>query len=607
MSAQPSVRAGQIERVEPPNWWVGMKNPVPLQLLVYGNNIGAAEVRSLDAGVDVLSVYRPENSNFLFVELDIAENAQPGTYRLEFTIGRRRVIHNYELWERRPGSAERQGFGPADVIYLIMSDRFVNGDPTNDSHPATIERVNRNNPDGRHGGDIQGIINSLDYIQSLGATVIWPTPLTLDNQATFSYHSYATADYFLIDPRFGTNELYREMVRQAHARGMKVIKDIVPNHHGTAHWWFNDLPMSDWINRPSQEFRRTSHQMATQSDPHRSQYDLNALIHGWFDRSMADMNMHNPMVVTYLAQMAVWWIEFANLDGLRVDTYPYNYKHGIAEWTRRIMYEYPNLNIVAEAWFGNPAMTAFWQAGANEGRCGFNSFAPSGMDFPLKDAMIQAKREQDWTGWLTGMLRVYNVLAQDFLYANPFMMVIFAENHDVHRLLHQLGGDVYKLKRIYTMLATLRGIPQIYQGTELLMVSEALGHGQERMMMPGGHPDDTINAMTEAGRTPEQNRMFNYVSTLFNWRRTSSAVHNGRMMQFVPDRNVFVYFRFNDEELVMTIVNNTTEDREIDPTRFAEILSLYQPIGTDIKTGETITLDNYVIPARKSAIIVFPK
>jgi glycosidase len=606
MFAQPSVRAGVIERIEPPNWWIGMKNPVPLQLLVYGNNIGSAEVRSLDAGVEILEVIRTENPNYLFIDLAIADDAKAGTYRLEFTINRRRTVHNYELLERRPGSALRRSFGPEDVVYLIMSDRFANGDPSNDSHPAMAEKADRSNPNGRHGGDIQGIINHLDYIKELGATVIWPTPLTVDNQPRFSYHGYACGDYYLIDPRYGTNELYRKMVAEAHARGMKVIKDIVPNHSGTAHWWFNDLPMKDWINQ-FPEFTRTSGQMAAQSDPHASQYDLNALIDGWFDRSMPDMNLRNPLVLTYLAQMAVWWVEFAGLDGIRVDTYPYSDKHGIAEWTRRIMVEYPNFNIAAEAWFGNAPMTAYWQANANNAD-GYNSFAPTVMDFPLLDNMVMATREQDATGWLTGMLRVYNSIAQDFVYKNPFMTMIFAENHDVHRLTWQLGGDIDKVKRVYTMLATMRGIPQIYQGTELLMQNtEHRGHGHERMGIPGGWPGDPVNAFTDAGRTPEQRDMFNFTKTIFNWRKTSSAVHNGRMMQFVPDRNVYVYFRYNDEECVMTIINNTSEDRKINANRFAEILNLYSSNGVNIINGENVNLDDYTIPARKSAIIVFRK
>ncbi len=547
-----------------------------------------------------------ENPNYLFINLQIAHNAKAGVYRLEFTIGKKKTIYNYELKQRQPNSAERKGFGAQDVIYLIVPDRFANGDPNNDSHPEMIEKANRSKPGGRHGGDIQGLINNLDYINELGATTIWCTPLTADNEAQHSYHGYACSDYYKIDPRFGTNDLFKQLVDNAHAKGLKVIKDMVPNHCGAEHWWMQDLPSKDWVNQ-FPKYTQSSFQMATQSDPYASQFDLRACVNGWFAQSMPDMNLRNPLVVNYLAQMAIWWIEFAGLDGLRVDTYPYSDKYGVAEWTRRIMDEFPNLSITIEAWFHNAPMTAYWQADAPN-KDGYNSHANVLMDFYFNDKIIEAINEQDSMGWGRGLLKLHEVLAQDFVYKDPFSMLIFAENHDMRRLTWRYGGDKEKVKRAYAILATMRGIPQIYQGTELLMQNkERQGDVHERLDMVGGWAGDPVNTFTNEGRTDDQRDVFNYIKTIYNWRRNSSAVHSGKLMQFIPVNDLYVYFRYDNSELVMTIVNNTSKEQKIDKARFAEILGLYSPVGKDIVSDAEVTLDDYSIADGKAAIVVFKK
>ncbi|MDR0619946.1 MAG: glycoside hydrolase family 13 protein, partial [Bacteroidales bacterium] len=583
-----------IIRVEPPSWWTGMKTP--LQLMVYAADIGNATVKSESDKLKINSVHKAESENYLFIDISIDQSTPEGKYRLTFTGKNGKARHcDYQINARRGNSAERKGFSTADVIYCLVPDRFANGDPSNDN-AATLgsvkiaEKADRRDPAMRHGGDIQGITNNLNYIKELGATVIWPTPLTLDNEKAASYHGYACADYYAIDPRFGTNELYRSMVKEAHEKGLKVIMDMVPNHCGTAHWWMNDLPFSDWVNMfPS--FTRSTFQVVAQSDPHNSQYDKDACLNGWFDYTMPDMNLRNKFVVQYLLQMAVWWIEYADLDGLRVDTYPYSDKYGISIWTKGITDEYPNINITGETWFHFTSLISYWEKDAAN-RDGYNSYLPCPMDFPLQENLLLGIMEDGKTVWGKGLIRIYEVLSQDFIYKNPYDFLILAENHDVRRLAWQLKGSVEKQKMIYTLLATMRGIPQIYQGSELFMQNkEKQGDIHERLDMVGGWKEDTRNAFTEKGRTELENDLFNYIKNIYSWRSTSDAVHNGKMIQFVPeDNNFYVYFRYTGKECVMTVINNLTEQRDIDWAKYAEVLDMFPAsTGKDIVSGKTVT------------------
>ena len=596
-----TLRAEMIDRVEPPCWWVGMETD--LQLMIHGDKLSGATV-TVDAAVKGLSIGKvisADNPNYLFVEVKIGNRLEPGTYTFNvMTPDGRQADFQYELGKRREGSAKRGSFGPADAVYLLMPDRFANGDKTNDSSPEAVEKADPKNLGGRHGGDIQGIIDHLDDLVSLGVTTIWPTPLTFDNEKTYSYHGYACADYYRIDPRYGTNELYRTFVEKAHNKGLKVIMDMVPNHCGTAHWWMKDLPSVNWINYPENLQRggdrlvRTNAAMTTHSDPHAAEIDKESCVKGWFDVTMPDMNLADPLVRQYLAQMAVWWVEYADLDGLRVDTYPYSDKKGIAAWTKAILKEYKNLNIVGEVWFGDVASCAYWE-GVRQ-KDGYNSQLPSVMDFPLMFKVLSALTKQG-SSWEPSMVWVYNSLALDRLYDDPSDILIFVGNHDTARLAHELEGDPEKIKMAYALLATMRGVPQLYYGDEygLQSADGTTGHSQERVDMPWGE------------FTREQVALRKYVADLFTWRKSSKAVAEGDYIHFRPDAaNVYVYFRTVKGESVMTILNAGEEDYTVDWPHFSEITAKFAQKGKNVMTGERFRVgEKYVVEPGTAAIIEF--
>ncbi len=596
-----TLRAEKIDRVEPPCWWIGMETD--LQLMIHGDRIAGSTV-SVDATVKGLSVGKvvsTDNPNYLFVEVKIGNRLEPGSYTFNLvTPDGRQFDFDYILYKRREGSARRESFGPSDAVYLLMPDRFANGDKKNDSSPEAAEKANPKNLGGRHGGDIQGIIDHLDDLVSLGVTTIWSTPLTFDNEKTYSYHGYACADYYRIDPRYGTNELYCEFVEKAHNKGLKVIMDMVPNHCGTAHWWMKDLPSSTWINYPENLKRggdkliRTNAAMSTHSDPHAAEVDKESCVKGWFDTTMPDMNLADPLVRHYLEQMAVWWVEYADLDGLRVDTFPYSDKAGIAAWTKAIRNEYKRLNIVGEVWFGDVASCAYWE-GVKQ-KDGYNSHLPSVMDFPLMFATLSALNDEG-TSWEPSMLRIYNSLALDRLYDDPSDILVFIGNHDTARLAHELGGDPGKIKMAYTLLATMRGVPQLYYGDEygLQSADGTVGHSQERVDMPWGQ------------FTREQIVLRKYVSDLFTWRKSSKAVAQGNFIHFRPDAaNVYVYFRTVKGESVMTILNGGKEDYVVDWPHFSEITANFAKKGKNIMTGERFRLgDKLVVAPGESMVLEF--
>ena len=596
-----ALRAETLDRIEPPCWWVGMETG--LQLMLHGNNIAEANV-SVDAAVKGLSIgklTRTDNPNYLFVEVKVSSRLAPGTYTFNLiTPDGRQFDFDYTFARRRTGSAKRESFGPADAVYLLMPDRFANGDKTNDTVKDAVEKADPKNLGGRHGGDIQGIIDHLDELVSLGATTIWPTPLTFDNEKSYSYHGYACADYYRIDPRYGSNELYRTFVEKAHNKGLKVIMDMVPNHCGTAHWWMKDLPSRTWINYPEnlentgEKFLRTNAAMSTQSDPYAAKVDKESCVRGWFDTTMPDMNLSDPLVQHYLLQMAVWWVEWADLDGIRVDTFPYSDKQAIAAWTQGIRDEYRNINIVGECWFGDVASCAYWEG--RKQADGYNSHLTSVMDFPLTFATLSALTDEG-TSWEPSMLRIYNSLSLDRLYEDPSDILIFLGNHDTPRLAHELGKDADKMKMAYALLATMRGTPQLYYGDEYGLTSAdgTVGHSQERVDMPW-------NKFTR-----KQVALRKYVADLFTWRKTSKAVTQGDLVHFRPDgRNVYVYFRTVKGECVMTIINAGKEDYTVDWDHFSEITAKFAQKGKNIITGERVKVDQkYVVEAQSAAILEF--
>lgn len=593
--------AGEVTRVEPLSWWTGMNTP--LQLLIGGENISEYTL-SIEGGkgVSVKAIHDADNPNFIFADVEIADNATPGTYYLVFTHGDKQFKYAYNIEQRREGSAERTSFTTADVIYLLMPDRFANGDPSNDSTECTTEKAARDEFFGRHGGDLQGMIDHLDYIASLGATTIWPTPLLLDNEPRETYHGYACADYYHIDPRFGSNELYREFVAKAHEKDLKVIMDVVTNHCGVAHWWMTDMPFEDWVH-VFPEYTGTNVCFSTNMDPNASNYDLNLQESGWFVPSMPDMNLNNPFVLQYFKQWAVWWIEYANLDGFRVDTYPYNEKEPMSEWCASVRAEYPSINIVGECWTSSIPQLAYWQ-GDNANRDGFNSNLPAVMDFPLQEAICHAL-SCDNPGWGQGMTRVYDCLSHDFVYHDLSNMMIFAGNHDMNRIGDTIGKNPKRAKLAMTLMATMRGIPQIFYGDEMMFCSKDLsqGHGGLRVDFPGGWQEDKVNLFSSEGRTGLHKELFDYSQRLLQWRKDKEVIHNGQTMHFMTRDNTYAYFRYNDEEAVFVYINNSGETKRIPWSNYAEIAASMHD-GVDVLSGEPTTVSDATEVGAHEALVV---
>ncbi len=587
------------ERVEPPFWWADMYHS-ELQVMVHGENIGQTRASIDYPGVKIKEVVSVESPNYLFLYLDI-ENAQSGTFDINFmNDGRLLYRYSYELRQREEGARDHQGFDASDAIYLLMPDRFANGNPDNDNMPGMHEGVDRSNPDARHGGDIQGIIDNLDHIADMGFTAVWINPVLENNQPRYSYHGYAITDFYNVDARLGGNEEYVRLVEEAERKGLKIIKDKVFNHCGDHHWWMDDLPSPDWLNQWP-EFTRTTYRMTTIMDPHFAKADYKRMMEGWFDTHMPDLNQNNRLLATYLIQNSVWWIEYAGIHGIRMDTQPYADKYFMADWGRYVMDEYPLFNIVGEAWVGVPALTSYFQGGRLQ-YDGYDSNIPSVFDFATYDAIGLGFNEEQ--GWGSGMMRLYNTIAQDYLYANPYNLTIFGDNHDTDRFLTRVGGDIEKLKMAIAYIFTMRGIPSVYSGTELLESAyEHDGHGKMRVDFPGGWPGDSVNAFTREGRTDEQNEMVDYISLLLNFRKNKEVVQFGWLKHFVPENNIYTYFRYNEEETVMVVLNNNEQEMPLLVGRFAEATQGFT-MAYDIISGQSFPLSGvWTLPANSAMIL----
>ena len=603
-AAKPKLK---VEHVEPLSWWVGMNTP--LQLMVNGEGVVAYDVAILPEGqgVEVTAIHKADSPNYLFVDVAIADDAKAGEYTLRFTSGRTKCDVKYMIEERREGSRERESFTNADFVYLIMPDRFANGDASNDNTKDTAEKADRTKPWLRHGGDLQGMIDHLDYIADLGATAIWSTPLLLDNENGASYHGYSCSDYYLIDPRFGTNELYKKYVDECHKRGLKVIMDIVPNHSSTTHWWYDDQPFKDWTHQWD-EYTQSNWTFSTNMDFNASAADLYQMESGWFDRSMADMNLDNPFLLNYFKQWAVWWVEYSDLDGFRVDTYPYNEKGPMSEWCKAVMAEYPNFNIVGEVWTSSIPQLAYWQGG-NYNKDGFNSNLKSIMDFPLHDALRAAMTESgNHAGWGQGMTRVYDVLSHDFVYHDLSNMMIMAANHDTDRISDVCEGDVRKMKIVHTLLCTMRGMPQMLYGDELMFRStdRSKGHPTLRVDFPGGWEGDSVNLFNREEQSGDQKELFDYTRHLMNWRKSKEVIHSGKTLHFIDRDNTYAFFRYNDTDVVFVYVNNSDSERIVPWSRYSEITSNLT-VGKDVITGEEVTMDRVVVAPQTALVIEFER
>lgn len=605
----------QIVRVEPPCWWTGMKTS--LQLLVQGPGISGydVEVQGME-GVSVAKVHKADNPDFIFVDVAIDKSAKEGEFDLVFTNGKDRFFYPYSLGTK--SGLPRESFSAADVIYLIVPDRFANGDPSNDSTEDTEEDASRQSPMGRHGGDIQGIIDHLDYISDLGATAIWMTPLLEDNARRGSYHGYACADYYNIDSRFGSNALYKEMVDAAHEKGIKVIMDIVTNHCGTEHWWMEDMPFKDWVHM-NDPYIGSNHMYSLALDPNASSADRKIMEEGWFSRGMPDMNLDNPFLLKYFQQWAIWWIEYSGLDGFRVDTYFYNEKVPMSFWCKAVTDEYPWFNIVGENWNANPDMVAYWQSG-HPNPDGFDSHLPSIMDFPMRDAVNNALApapEGERHRGQGDISVVYNTLARDFQYHDLGKMLLFWSNHDTPRLGDIVGKDYAKMKLAFAMLATMRGIPQMFYGDELMFAigTTRRDDGRLRMDFPGGWEGDSLDLFTEEGRVAARSNpeysgaadLHDYVRTLLNWRKDKEVIHSGKTMHFIPQDNTYAYFRYNDSDIVFVYINNSDADAKVTWSRFSEIAGGLGE-GRNVITGEPVTVtDDTTVPAGTALIVEYTR
>lgn len=585
-----------VERVEPPFWWTQMAEP-NLQLMLYGDDIADATV-SLDyLGVTLTGTEREQNSNYLFINLTITDGAKPGTLPIKLRTGDTQVTVEYTLKSRHAGSAERKGFDSSDVIYLITPDRFANGDTGNDRTADMLEGPDRDNPGGRHGGDIAGMQAHLDYIADMGFTQIWPNPLIENNQPKYSYHGYSATDYYRIDPRYGSNESFRAFVAAAKEKGIGVIQDMVPNHIGSGHWWLQDLPADDWLNGKGIEkggYEYTNHARTVHMDPYASHKDHQLFTDGWFTDSMPDPNQRNPRMATYLIQNAIWWVEYADLSGIRVDTYAYSDAAFLTEWSARMMREYPNLNIVGEEWTRQPALVAYWQAGTKN-RNGYVSHVPSMMDFPLHYGLRDGLEKSE--SWSTGLVTLYESLANDVLYPDPNNLVIFGGNHDTSRLYSQLDEDPGKFRMAVAYLATMRGIPQFYYGDEVLAKSpKQRDDGVVRSDFPGGWAGDKVNAFTGKNLSKEQRDAQSFVRTLFNWRKDKDVIHRGKLKHFAPIDGLYVYFRYDDNDTVMVAINKSDRPRELPLAHLAEMLG-GKSSAASVVSGKTQALQELVIDA----------
>jgi neopullulanase len=587
--------------VSPKNWWVGMQN-THLQIMLHKQNSAQQQWQlSPYSGVALTSINSTANPNYAFLNLTISPEAKPGTLVFTSATGER---FDYTLQARRKHSAKRQGFDSQDTIYLINPDRFANGDRNNDTVAGMLEAADPANKGGRHGGDVQGVINALPYLHDLGITQLWLTPALENNMPSYSYHGYAITDFYNIDPRMGSNELYRELSLKAQQYGIGLVMDFVLNHIGSEHPWMRDMPTPDWINFNG-EFANgkhaTSHARQTIQDPHASQFDKRQFSDGWFVETMPDLNQRQPLLATYLIQNTIWWIEYADLSGIRVDTYSYSDKAFLANWTQAIMSEYPAFNIVGEEWTTNSAIAAYWQAGKIN-RDGYRSSLPSVMDFSLQEAVIQALNEHE--SWNTGWVKVYQSLANDFLYPNPDNLLVFADNHDMSRVYTELNQDLNKTKMAMTLLLTTRGIAQMYYGTEVLLDNSGSNdHGDIRIDFPGGFNGHSVNAFTGEGLSEAQRDMQQTIRHLLNFRKHSPALGNGKLTHFSPQQGVYSYARIAAEQTVLVFLNKNNQAKNWSLNYMQEVLKPHAS-ARNLFTQQPLNLTNGLTLAPMSATVL---
>ena len=620
--------AVKIDRIEPTDWYVGLKD-ASLQLMVYGKDIKTADVTTDYPGVKIDSLVRLDSPNYLLVYMNV-KDAQPGTMTLLFQQGKQKKKVNYTLKAREKKGEERYGFSNADVLYMLMPDRFASGRTDNDQIKGMRPYKNdRTQPSLRHGGDLEGIRQHLDYFKELGVTALWFTPVlendSPDHGTQSTYHGYATTNYYRVDPRFGSNEEYRQLCDEAHAKGIKIVMDMIFNHSGYEHPWTLDMTSKDWLNTPewlspenqakavemktmdgaakvNDKYLQTSYKLTPVMDPYASKIDMHETVDGWFVPTMPDLNQRNPHVIKYLIQNSIWWIETVGIDGIRMDTYPYADRDAMAQWMKIIGEEYPNFNTVGETWVTEPAYTAAWQKDSKLSEK--NSYLPTVMDFAFYDRINQAKNEET-DAWWNGFNRIYNNFVYDYLYPNPSNVMAFLENHDTDRFLGE-GKDTVALKQALALLLTVNRTPQLYYGTEVLMNgTKHITDGNVRKDFPGGFPGDTKNCFTREGRTQAENAMFDWLSRLLHWRQGNDVIIKGKQTQFIPFNGIYVIARQYQGKTVLTILNGNRKQADMQLDRYAEVIG-NTTAAKDVITGRTVKLDKKLsLKSRQTLILEY--
>ena len=600
-----AAKKSVINRIEPTDWYVGLKNP-QVQLMVYGKGIrDVANVTTDYPGAVIDSIVRLDSPNYLLVYMNLRD-AKPGTMVLNFD----KTKVQYQLKQREMSGDKRMGFTNADVLYMLMPDRFAQGA----NHPTKIKGMrnyveDRTKPSLRHGGDLNGIREHLDYFKELGVTALWFTPVlendSPDSENDFAtYHGYATTNYYKVDPRFGSNEDYKRLCDEAHQKGLKIVMDMIFNHSGFEHPWTKDMPTKDWLNTPDYKnnYLQTSYKLTPVVDPYASEIDLKETVEGWFVPSMPDLNQHNPHLMRYLIQNSIWWIETVGIDGIRMDTYPYAYADAMAQWMKELDEEYPNFNTVGETWVTEPAYTAAWQKDSKLSET--NSYLKTVMDFSFFDKLTQARTEET-DGWWKGFNRLYNSFVYDYLYPNPSSVMAFIENHDTDRYLGN-GKDTLALKQALALLLTVNRIPQLYYGTEVLMNgTKEKTDGNVRKDFPGGFPGDTHNCFTKEGRTQSEQAMFTWLSRLLHWRQGNDVIIKGKQIQFIPFNGVYVIARQYQGKTALTILNGTSQPATLDVKRYAEVIGKTAK-AKDILTNRYYDISkNVELKSRQSLILEF--
>ena len=605
-----------VTRIDPTNWFADMQDPT-LQLMVYGKDIKFADVTTDYPNVKIDSLVRLDSPNYLLVYLNL-KGAKPGEITLTFSNKNdKKTTKKFQLKAREMAGADRKGFDISDVLYMLMPDRFANGNPKNDVIKGMEDQLcNRNEPSLRHGGDLEGLRQHLDHFTNLGVTALWLTPVLendrpADGGKHSTYHGYATTDYYRVDPRFGTNEEYKALVDECHKKGLKVVMDMIFNHCGDYHPWakhtridengktIKDYPSKDWFNSPNYGLQ-TSYKLTPVLDPYASKVDMKETVDGWFVPSMPDLNQRNPHVIKYLIQNSIWWIETVGIDGIRMDTYPYADRQAMADWMKVLNKEYPNFNTVGETWVTEPAYTAAWQKDSK--LSDINSNLKTVMDFAFFDRLSQAKNEET-DDWWKGWNRIYNSLCYDYLYTDPSSVMAFIENHDTDRYLGN-GKDSTALKQAYALLLTMKRIPQLYYGTEILMNgTKTETDGNVRQDFPGGFPGDKVNKFTNEGRTKAENAMFDWTSRLLHWRQNNDVIINGSQTQFIPHHGVYVLARQHNGKTVLTILNGKKADNQVDVARYAEVIGSHTT-ATDVLTGATVDLTKNIPLTQRQAMVL---